>query len=1003
MAQPAAVLSILVTANAKQAQAALAKTQTQLTATTRTANATSASMKRLGTAAKVGGAVLAGGLYFGLKKSVEEAREANKVMAQTEAVLKSTAKASNVTAKEVENLAEKLSEKSGIDDEAIQSGENLLLTFKNIRNEAGKGNKIFDQTTSVALDMSAALGQDMKSSAIQLGKALNDPSVGLTALRRVGVSFTAQQTEQILKMQESGDLMGAQKKILAELTTEFKGSAKSQADAGDRLRVIFNNMAEDVGQKVVPVLSDMAEKVSDILGNKKLTGDQKADALAQYFTKMFGKGLDALQEFLPQLAAMGGKMAVRLAESFVKAFWEAPILGKLFLAGMLLKAIGGPTVLRSLGNRLGMTFAGGFSAAVAAGFILALTDPEFREKVKNIVAGEPLDTPGKEVVMADIASRDQTMDLGWETLGLTRKGLVEVATKYGTLFFDEAGKVAKAKGGILKHFTGETLAQVSQSFANGEIAPQKYVDALGAAMDKHNKRLKDGAKNTESSLKKFRDAFGLTREKVDGITRQQAQDVAGNVGNMVNAVGRGLKTLGNNTNKALQAFGVKKLSFAIESVGKAAKGFQRGGPINTGAPSGDSVPAMLEKGEYVLNRNAVSAVGRGSLDKLNFGAAKRFATGGVVEALGPYSIPPISYDANHAGGNSHVHVGMSTSAAVVALGRKLQSMGFLVSEHPAFGGVDPVHTTNSLHYSAQAIDVNSAASAMETRAEVASIARLLGGGGFGGAVVQKLKKLILSGPDGPLKSMGQGALDKAYAAANALIAKSQPASDVGNVGYASGGQGGVVAQMGKILLGSGFDRFSAAGIIGNAYRESLWNPASVGSGGGGLFGFTTPPVSLANLQSFASSQGKPWTDVGLQMQFMLNHGGLGMKGPLNALSSTAATTALFMNEWERPAAATAALDIRQSAANRSLSMFQKGGMVPSLDTGGRVMRSGLAEVHPGDVHMGQGSPTINVYVDPVSLDVRVESIVEGMAPDIAEFTARQLGRGQGRSRQLARG
>ena len=44
--------------------------------------------------------------------------------------------------------------KSGVDDEAIQSGENLLLTFTNIRNEAGKGNDVFDQTTKAALDMS---------------------------------------------------------------------------------------------------------------------------------------------------------------------------------------------------------------------------------------------------------------------------------------------------------------------------------------------------------------------------------------------------------------------------------------------------------------------------------------------------------------------------------------------------------------------------------------------------------------------------------------------------------------------------------------------------------------------------------------------------------------------------------------------------------------------------------------------------------------------------------
>ena len=78
--------------------------------------------------------------------------------------------------------------KTGIDDEAIQSGENLLLTFTNIRNEAGKGNDVFNQATETMTDMSVALGQDMKSRRRQLGKALNDPIKGITALSRVGVS-----------------------------------------------------------------------------------------------------------------------------------------------------------------------------------------------------------------------------------------------------------------------------------------------------------------------------------------------------------------------------------------------------------------------------------------------------------------------------------------------------------------------------------------------------------------------------------------------------------------------------------------------------------------------------------------------------------------------------------------------------------------------------------------------------------------------------------------------
>ena len=53
----------------------------------------------------------------------------------------------NVTAKQVDKLSASLMEKSGVDDEVIQSGENMLLTFTKIRNEAGKGNDIFNQAT----------------------------------------------------------------------------------------------------------------------------------------------------------------------------------------------------------------------------------------------------------------------------------------------------------------------------------------------------------------------------------------------------------------------------------------------------------------------------------------------------------------------------------------------------------------------------------------------------------------------------------------------------------------------------------------------------------------------------------------------------------------------------------------------------------------------------------------------------------------------------------------
>ena len=175
----------------------------------------------------VSGALGVGGLASAAQAAFTEMGDAQKVSAQTAAALKSTGGAANVTAKDMDKLSTSLMNKSGVDDEAIKSSQNLLLTFTKVRNETGKGNDIFNQATGTILDMSTALGQDTKSSAIQLGKALNDPVKGITALSRVGVSFTAGQKKQIKAMVEAGDTMGAQKLILAELNKEFGGSAEA--------------------------------------------------------------------------------------------------------------------------------------------------------------------------------------------------------------------------------------------------------------------------------------------------------------------------------------------------------------------------------------------------------------------------------------------------------------------------------------------------------------------------------------------------------------------------------------------------------------------------------------------------------------------------------------------------------------------------------------------------------------------------------------------------------
>jgi phage-related protein len=141
------------------------------------------------------------------------------------------------------------------DDEAILGGESMLLTFTNI------GKEVFPEATKTILDMSQALGQDLQSSAMQLGKALNDPVQGITALRRVGVAFTDDQEKMIKTMVEMGDVAGAQKLILAELSKEFGGSAEAAGEtmAGQLaiLNTEFENVKEEAGTAFLPVLKDL--------------------------------------------------------------------------------------------------------------------------------------------------------------------------------------------------------------------------------------------------------------------------------------------------------------------------------------------------------------------------------------------------------------------------------------------------------------------------------------------------------------------------------------------------------------------------------------------------------------------------------------------------------------------------------------------------------------------------------------------------------------------------
>jgi hypothetical protein len=208
--------------------------------------------------ASIGAGVALAALGVAAKVGFSEFADAERVGAQTSAALKSTGNAANITKGQIESLADSLMRKSGVDDEVIQSGENMLLTFTRVRNEVGKGNDIFNQATTAALNVSVALGKDMSSSAMLVGKALNDPIAGMSALTRAGIQFTDQQKETIKSLIASGDQMGAQKIILKELETQFGGSADAAGKTfGGQVNIAresAKNLAAEIVAGSVPAL-----------------------------------------------------------------------------------------------------------------------------------------------------------------------------------------------------------------------------------------------------------------------------------------------------------------------------------------------------------------------------------------------------------------------------------------------------------------------------------------------------------------------------------------------------------------------------------------------------------------------------------------------------------------------------------------------------------------------------------------------------------------------------
>ena len=301
--------------------------------------------------------------------SIEEASAWNSVYAQTEAVIKSTGSAAGLTAKEMAAMAGSMSAASGqslFSDDAILGAQNVLATFTNIKGEN------FGSATQSILDMSQALGIDLDSAAMQVGKALNDPIAGLSALSRSGVQFTADQEAMIKAMVEAGNVAGAQEIMMAELNTQFGGSAAAAVDtyAGQQvvLKEKFADIQQTLGEALMPILMEfgtfMADTVVPIIADV-------VTSLSDWITSMNEAGTtsgifdtirNAIAGIPGVLETLNGALATVLV--FLQPLTDAATtFGTIFLTAM---TSAGTAIMEYLASPAVMSFLAGLQTLLTA-------------------------------------------------------------------------------------------------------------------------------------------------------------------------------------------------------------------------------------------------------------------------------------------------------------------------------------------------------------------------------------------------------------------------------------------------------------------------------------------------------------------------------------------------------------------------------------------------------------------------------------------------------------
>jgi len=316
-----------------------------------------------------------------LQTFVQATSHAEHQQAQLAAGLRSTAGVSGQTIESLNAHAAALQKVTNVGDEAINSAQGVLLTFSKISGET------FPRATAAALDLSERMGMDLNSSVLQVGKALNDPVLGMTALSRAGIQFTEAQKDTVKSLVESNDMLGAQSIILNELELQFGGSAKAARETlGGALKSLENAWGDlfEISGTATEGLRKAIESLITAIQNPAFVSFMQmvgtalvgAMTLAVGGAQLLADGISLLMSNLDTVAVMASSAGVAMAIAFGPA-----ILGAM-VTGLVAVGTAGVAAISAIGvaiaaNPLGALLIG-ITTLVSAVYI-------FRDEIKDVL------------------------------------------------------------------------------------------------------------------------------------------------------------------------------------------------------------------------------------------------------------------------------------------------------------------------------------------------------------------------------------------------------------------------------------------------------------------------------------------------------------------------------------------------------------------------------------------------------------------------------------------